>query len=278
MNEPSQAPGSIKANNASDHSIEHKPDKNNDQVHRIHSWWIFVKDSNHSGAVVAIATAISTGIVLVYTVFAMLQWLAIREQNEIAQKNLREVQAQDRPWLKVMDVALIPSGPNNPTLGFFDLHAPQRRQTATVRTEFRIRNIGRSTARDVRVFPELFFYPTDSDANIVTNEQRRVCAQAALRKSDLTAFAWSAVFPDDTFEAQIRTAGTVLDSVISKQDGVDLVRAALLACVTYQYPEKFQTWVAFHLTPKDSALLRVGRDLDIRELRFLRDPHAEHAQ
>lgn len=50
----------------------------------IKKWWSFVRDSQHSGAVVAIFTAVIAVTGIVYTIFSILQWYEMRTSVKIA--------------------------------------------------------------------------------------------------------------------------------------------------------------------------------------------------
>jgi hypothetical protein len=54
--------------------------------------WIWVKDPKHSSAMVAIFTAVIMLTGISYTIFAALQWSAIRESNQINRESLTSVQ------------------------------------------------------------------------------------------------------------------------------------------------------------------------------------------
>jgi hypothetical protein len=82
------------------HAARNKNKTANDTTHvedlmrlnKIINAWHSVKDPNHSGAVTAIASAVTTLIVLVYTIFSALQWCVMRESNSINRQALVSVQ------------------------------------------------------------------------------------------------------------------------------------------------------------------------------------------
>ncbi len=197
------------------------------------------------------------------------------------------MEADNRPWVKVVEAtlneadALIFNPKRLPlfageTLTMLAPRRPNPINKVAVRATFRLRNIGRSVAQNISVFPEVFIEPP-GEVDAISKEQHVFCGQTAPGRLG-PQNSWSALFPTDEFSVALTATGWVYRSDMSKVNGVDFVDVVLIACVTYQQPRDYQTRVAFAIAPRNSRLVKLGDNLTKEEIRFIRDEHGEYAQ
>jgi hypothetical protein len=225
---------------------------------------------------------IGLGVLIWYAHTTYNLWLESQAQTKIAEQ-------QSRPWIKITEAAL--NSPEtltyhstvmgawtrypNETLMFF---APAKPYTAfgNIRTTLHMKNIGKSVAQDVRVIAELFF-----DTSIwgsVAKEQERFCNLEDVKQPPEKTVTRSALFPDETFTADINTFGGIAKEYSTQRDGADWIRPVLIGCVVYQFPRNVQTRIAYYISGLSTSDVHFGLPLNAEELRFTRDEHSEYAQ
>lgn len=144
------------------------------------------------------AEGIGIGIGFALAIFTLLNLLEIKQQTIIAEQ-------QSRPWIKVTEVRL--NSPetltfNNPrmmivpgeTLMLFSPTVKDPIARADIRTEFRLKNIGKSVAQNIEVIAELFFVPSGFSIDLVQSEQERFCGQEGTKDHGPLS-SRSALFP-----------------------------------------------------------------------------------
>ena len=228
---------------------------------------------------IAVVTALALAI------FTFLNLQQVKEQTTIGEQ-------QSRPWMKVIGVSLsaqetlsfnsnrMPLAPGE----MFQMFAPVKEPIAraSIRTEFHLKNIGRSVAQRVNVTAELFFSPSQSSAvtstDSVGEEQNRFCSPPRNLKIVGPRFTRSAVFPDDDVATLITAIGWIAKGDVTRRDGSDWVTPILIGCVTYEEPKNFQTRVAYAVAGLKSNGIVLGVALDSEQIRFIRDEYHEYAQ
>ena len=197
------------------------------------------------------------------------------------------MKADTRPWVKVIEAtlneadALIFDPKQQPrfhgeTLTMLAPRRPNPIMQVVVRATFRMRNIGKSVAQNISLFPEVFVEPP-GEVDAVSKEQQAFCGQIAAGRLG-PQNSWSALFPTDEFSVPVTATGWVYKGDTAKLNGVESVVVVLIACVTYQDPKAYQTRVAYTIAPINSRFVRLGENLTKEEIRFIRDEHAEYAQ
>jgi hypothetical protein len=197
------------------------------------------------------------------------------------------MEADTRPWVKVEEATLNEAdalifNPKRPplfhgeTLTMLAPRRPNPIMQVVVRATFRMRNIGKSVAQNISVFPEVFIEPP-GEADASSKEQQAFCGQIAPGRLG-PQNSWSALFPADEFSVPLTATGWVYRGDTSKVNGVESVVVVLIACVTYQKPRDYQTRVAYAIAPIKSRFVKLGENLTKEEIRFIRDEHAEYAQ
>jgi hypothetical protein len=215
----------------------------------------------------------------IYAGFSRFQLDEIQKQTVIAEQ-------QSRPWMKVTRVTLndpetlsfnqsIMISPGETLTLFRPVKTPIAR--ADIRTEFHLKNIGKSVAQEVRIISELFFVPGPSSVVAVEQEQERFCGQEGPRTSG-SPYSRSTVFPDDDVTALISAVGWVSKGDVTHRDGADWVAPVLIGCITYQHPRDFQTRIAYDVAGLKSHDVILGVALSSEQIRFIRDEHHEYAQ
>src|SRR5207244_1339138 len=103
----------------------------------------------------------------------------------------KQLEATDRPWIKIADISLssplVLHGDVGPNVGI----------------KFVIRNVGHSVARDVQIHALVILHKFSDNSQAVLDRQKDHCETAVAASDQIEAMgsfnAW-AIFPDDTIE------------------------------------------------------------------------------
>lgn len=220
---------------------------------------------------VGIATAVAIGI---------LNWRTLHEVS----KQTSIAENQNRPWIKIVDVVLIDPTNDSPALSFITMPLVQRdgRQItqagATINLEITVKNIGKGVARNVYVVPVFTFYKVKS-TEILGRTEDKVCRQT-MEWNPGAPFAWTSIFPDETRKWNFATVGYYDGEMVfhpPDRPGTWL-SGILFGCVTYQPSSDYLTSAVFEVLGEKDRFFEVGRPLNSKQLRLLRDEHFEYAQ
>ncbi len=224
---------------------------------------------------IAVATALALAIL------TSLNLQEVKEQTAIAEQ-------QNRPWIKIMDIAIVDPTNETPSLSFTSMPMVRRLdngqpQTFTqpvvnISVEITVKNIGKGVARDIYIVPVLRFYKLNS-TGIPGRDEERICTQAT-RSNPGTPFAWSSVFPDEARTSRIQTLGFYDGDMYFHRDDRkgNWISGVLFGCVSYQPSISYQTSAVFDVMGEKDRFVEVGRSLMSKQLHLLRDEHFEYAQ
>jgi hypothetical protein len=239
----------------------------------------FWSNPNHWIAIASVVMAVGT---VVYTCVARSQLIVMNGQ-------LAQMERDSRPWIKIVEATL-----NAPETLKFDIHQailfpgetlavdqanhPNSISPIVLRVVIKLKNIGKSAAQEISVFPELFVIPPNTNtSHAVDVEQRRFCQEIARKKPPIE-LTRSALFPDDDYTVTASATGWVHKGDVQRIAGADSVYPVLIACVVYQMPLNFQTSAVYYVAGHDAAMIKYGEPLEREQMRLIRDDHAEHAQ
>lgn len=236
------------------------------------------------------ATVIINGGLAVIDIIALCVYSG---QLNVMQGQLDQMATDSRPWIKVTGISLttsetlafnsgrMPLAPGESIMMFAPTKEPIAR--VNIRTQFHMKNVGRSVAQRVNVTAELFLTPSPPGTAItftdpVGQEQDRFCTPQKNLKTVGPQFSRSAVFPDDDIAPLITAVGWIANGDITHRDGFDWVSPVLIGCVTYQEPKNFQTRIAYAVASLKSSDIMLGTDLNSEQIHFVRDERHEYAQ
>lgn len=166
--------------------------------------------------IIAGATTVAAAATVVYTIYASKQWLVMRDQSGVMQKQLTEMQAEQRPWVSL----LMNSGIERV---FIDRANGQ----LAVTLRFSLTNTGRDPATDVYVSADMsigeFPYPS------MAAWQNSVCHQLHGNPLGLTLFPGAQPTYDITIEHVVPGLAKGLNTTPNT-----IVNPIFAACVTYR--------------------------------------------
>ncbi len=182
------------------------------------------------------------------------------------------VEADNRPWIKIVDITIDDSLPE--ALSFMPFN---KSEVVDIRLVITIRNIGKSVARDVFIAP--VFVIDRPNSTTVDAEQVRACS-AYSRWSPGPPFVWSTVFPEETRKSSIATLAFYTNDMFFHPKGRpgNWIGGKVFGCVSYQAPRAYTTSAAFTVMGEHDRFLKVGEELDETQLRLARDEHYDRAQ
>ena len=200
--------------------------------------------------------------------------------NEI-QSQVQLAESANRPWLRISEIRLDDSLPNEPVLSFMPIPTIKPMNGANLRVEFVIKNIGKGVAKDVFVSPNIVFEKWDAtDPDRIAKAQKSSCEFWEKVQFPQGGFSWSALFPGDEVRSRVGIAAPFSDEVVSHlpNKSGSYLAGALIGCVTYQYPRAYQTRVVYYILGERDRFIEVGKPLNESHIRLMRDPHYEFAQ
>jgi hypothetical protein len=203
------------------------------------------------------------------------------------QRQLDQMEADGRPWIKIIDIGVIDPTSDFPALSFIkmpwvrrlDNGKPQNFTQPAVNISFTItiKNIGKGVAREVFLTPVIRFEQPNS-TQILGRDEKGVCTEAT-RHNPGVPFSWSSVFPEEIRTAKIQTVGYYDERMYSHPDrNGDWISGIVFGCVSYQPEREYLTSAVFYITGDKDRFLEVGKPLKSERLHLLRDEHYEYAQ
>jgi hypothetical protein len=192
------------------------------------------------------------------------------------------LEADNRPWLRIVKVELAPS-PHLPAIHFTPglTGVKDSISAMNVSVELRIKNIGKGVAQNVFIVPVVIFEPWNQTEFTTPADERRACDYWA--KSGMAGqegITYSAIFPGDEIVARAATTGVIFERDINHLPGRPErnISSLLIGCVIYQSPHDYQTRALFQIMGPTDRFMEVGVDPDASSAHLLRDQHYEYAQ
>jgi hypothetical protein len=151
---------------------------------------------------------------------------------------------------------------------------PHLKYQAFLNYELHTKNVGRSPALNIQIFPELYILPFESDkfAAKVTAEEKRYCDSYDKRQDPGTI-----VFPDEPGTTYGGVGQPIYEDAVtplSDHPNVRYIAAVLIGCVSYQFgasTRKHQTRFVYGIYHARGTLYFVeGQDVPADDLKLER--------
>jgi hypothetical protein len=199
----------------------------------------------------------------------------------------RQLEASERPWLKITDVQTRGNSQLVPALSFqHSPNWPQGTQQATFQLDIAYKNIGRSVARvtvDFQLFLPLW---KNGYSDVILADEKQFCD--SVTRINPTPSLQVINFPGDE-PYHWSGAGA---AIVNTEDtnyfsdrppaGVGYILPVVAVCVNYQFgnsPKIYQTRALYEVFRKDNRtrLLEVGRGVPARKIFLIRNPSGDAA-
>jgi hypothetical protein len=195
----------------------------------------------------------------------------------------------NRAWIKIEDVAPRGNGPVIPSLSFQDINIrglPAIRQQASLNFDLRGKNVGFSTALNVKVIPELFLARWENGYSTrVAAEEKRFCE---LREKDSGNFPGTAqaVFPGETLNYAAGINGAITDETMNSFSDLPsgpYILPVLIGCVDYQFQASTVhhhvrfVYEVFHAGEPHTRFFLAGQGVKADDMLFIRNGADDYA-
>jgi|SRR5579864_4389552 len=209
-------------------------------------------------------------------------WKEMKEQTRTAQQQL---EATERPWIKIIDVQTRGNGPVVPALSF-DMSGNdfEHKLQATLQLNISVRNIGHSVA-EVAVRPELFLPRWSEFGKAVPDEQKRFCA-SAYGSARSGYYPSVIIFPQEPFD-WYGTSASFVDATNTNQLPPQFGSAAyvvpvVIVCVNYRLkglPNAYQSGAVYEVfrTDNRTRFFPPGVGMKASQMFFERNPVQDYA-
>lgn len=204
------------------------------------------------------ALELLTFIVLItYTAFSGLQWSQIKKTNQLTREALNNSETQlelaDRAWVKIADIT-VTHGNVFTVLDFEPSKVfPDAKPQAKLRFTVDYKNVGHSTAVNIKIIPELYLMGLAhySDNEAAEAEENRFC-NLPIKYDQAHMNGKPALFPDESSSSiQWIAADITEDKSYNDKDMGRVIMPILIVCMDYQYqssPKHHQTRAVYDLS------------------------------
>ena len=213
----------------------------------------------------------------------------LKEARRSADIAARQLELTNRAWIKIEGVKPRGNGPVIPSLSFQDINTtglPAIRQQAFLNFEMRGKNVGFSTALNVKVIPELFLARWENGYSTkVAAEEKRFCE---LREKDSGNFpdTAQAVFPGETLNYTGENSGAISDETMNFFAGLPggpYILPVLIGCVDYRFQASTVhhhvrfVYEVFHAGEPHTRFFLAGQGVKADDMLFVRNEADDYA-
>lgn len=201
-------------------------------------------------------------VVLAYAVIARNQWQEmIRATNEAAKTAdaaHQQLEASERPWIKIIDVQTTGDSPIVPALSFQrSPNWPPGMQQATFQLDIAYKNIGHSVARVTADFELLLPLWKNGYSDVILADEKKFCDSSARVSSTPTLSVIN--FPGDESYHWSGAGAAIVNAehtnyFSDRSPGVGYILPVVAVCVSYQFagsPKVYQTRALYEVFRKD---------------------------
>jgi hypothetical protein len=196
----------------------------------------------------------------------------------------QQLEASERPWIKILNVKTRGESQIVPALSFQRSSSwPKGTQQATFQVDITYKNIGRSVARVTADFELFLPLWKDGYSNVILADEKKFCDSVTMVDPAQSVV----IFPDDAPAHWYGAGAAIVNSDTTTyfsdiKPGIGFVLPVMVICINYQLvgsPKVYQTRALYEVFRKDNRtrFFEAGIGVPAHKIFLIRNPYGDAA-